>query len=275
MSSFFPARGNADPWFRLGRLEVGTTVAVAATVVVSWIAWVVSGGGLGATLGYHPAILGSGQVWRIFTWPWANALGFWPLLNLFFFWYFGSELEAQIGRVKMAWLLVGVWASLTAVVSLVGLAFDGGLFGFGMIQFMVLLVWIAEYPTRRFFFSIPAWVFGVVLVALQLLVALGERDFAPLISLPLSLVLVALVSRRVGLLTGFGWIPGARTAQRPPAPTRRPAATRRPDRDQRRRGNDRERLDELLDRINETGLHGLTPAEKRELKRLSERLRGR
>ena len=32
MSSFFPARGNADPWFRLGRLEVGTTVAVAVDV---------------------------------------------------------------------------------------------------------------------------------------------------------------------------------------------------------------------------------------------------
>ncbi len=274
MSSFFPARGNADPWFRLGRLEVGTTVAVAATVVLSWIAWVVSGGGLGAALGYHPAILGSGQIWRIFTWPWANALGFWPVLNLFFFWYFGSELEAQIGRIKMAWLLVGVWASLTLVVSVVGLAFDGGLFGFGMIQFMVLLVWIAEYPTRRFFFSIPAWVFGVALVALQLLVALGERDFAPLISLPLSLILVAVAARRAGLLSSFPWIPGA-PAQRRPTAQRRPAAQRRPDREQRRRGDDRARLDELLDRINETGLHGLTAAEKRELKKLSERLRAR
>lgn len=274
MSSFFPARGNADPWFRLGRLEVGTTVAVAATVVLSWIAWVVSGGGLGAALGYHPAILGSGQIWRLFTWPWANALGFWPVLNLFFFWYFGSELEAQIGRIKMAWLLVGVWASLTLVVSVVGLAFDGGLFGFGMIQFMVLLVWIAEYPTRRFFFSIPAWVFGVALVALQLLVALGERDFAPLISLPLSLILVAVAARRAGLLSSFPWIRGA-PAQRRPTAQRRPAAQRRPDREQRRRGDDRARLDELLDRINETGLHGLTAAEKRELKKLSERLRAR
>jgi hypothetical protein len=270
MSSFFPARGSADPWFRLGRLEVGTTVAVAATVVMSWIAWVVFGDGLGAALGYYPAILGSGQVWRVFTWPWANSLGLWPVVNLFFFWYFGSELEAAIGRVKMAWLLVGVWASLTAAVSLVGLAFDGGLFGISMIQFMVLLVWIAEYPTRRFFFAIPAWVFGVVLVALQIFVALGYRDFAPLLSLPLSLILVALVARRVGLLVAYPWIPGAPGRHRP-----RPAASRRPDREQQRRTSDRARLDELLDRINETGLHGLSEAEKRELKKLSERLRAR
>lgn len=170
----------------------------------------------------------------------------------------------------MAWLLVGVWASLTVAVSVVGLAFDGGLFGIGMIQFMVLLVWIAEYPTRRFFFAIPAWVFGLVLVALQIFESLGYRDFAPLFSLPLSLVLVALVARRVGLLTDYAWIPGA-----PGRPRTRPAARRRPDREQQRRTSDRARLDELLDRINETGLHGLSDAEKRELKKLSERLRAR
>jgi len=269
MSSFFPARGSADPWFRLGRLEVGTTVAVAATVVMSWIAWVVFSGGLGAALGYYPAVLGSGQVWRLVTWPWANQLGLWPVLNLFLFWYFGSELEATIGRVKMAWLLVGIWASLTAAVSLVGLAFDGGLFGIGMIQFMVLLIWIAEYPTRRFFLAIPAWVVGLVLVALEVFEALGYRDFAPLFSLPLSLVLVALIGRRVGLLTGYPWIPGAPGRRRP-----RPAK-QRSDRGQQRGMSDRARLDELLDRINETRLHRRSEAEKRELKKLSERLRGR
>lgn len=257
----------------MGRLEVGTTVAVAATVVMSWIAWVVCGifrVDLGAALGYYPAILRSGQVWRLFTWPWANALGFWPVLTLFFFWYFGSELEAAIGRVKMAWLLVGIWASLTVAVSLVGLLFPGALYGIGMIEFMLLLVWIAEYPTRRFFFSIPAWVFGLVLVALQIFQSLGYGDFAPLFSLPLSLALVALVARRVGLLTDYAWIPGAPGRRRP-----RPTPTRRPDREHQRRISDRVRLDELLDRINETGLHGLTEAEKRELKKLSERLRSR
>ncbi len=254
----------------MGRLEVGTTVAVAATVVMSWIAWVVLGDGLGAALGYYPAILGSGQVWRLFTWPWANSLDFWSVLTLFFFWYFGSELEAAIGRVKMAWLLVGIWASLTVAVSLVGLLFPGPLYGIGMIEFMLLLVWIAEYPTRRFFLAIPAWIFGLVLVALQIFQSLGYRDFAPLFSLPLSLVLVALVARRVGLLTDYAWIPGAPGRRRP-----RPTPTRRPDREHQRRTSDRARLDELLDRINETGLHGLTDAEKRELKKLSERLRAR
>ena len=30
---------------------------------------------------------------------------------------------------------------------------------------MVLLVFIAEYPQRRFFFNIPGWVIGVVIIA--------------------------------------------------------------------------------------------------------------
>ena len=36
----------------------------------------------------------------------------------------------------------------------------------------------------------------------------------------------------------------------------------------------RERLDELLDKINQTGLHGLSDGERRELMKLRERLRG-
>ena len=272
MSGLFASRNSSgDAWFRLGRLEVGTVVLVMILVVASWLAWVAAPGLPGA-LAFSPQAVAAGELWRVLTWPLANGLSLWSVLTLFFFWYFGGELEAAIGKVRMAWLLAGVWASLTVAATLAALALGGGLWlaGISLVEFVVLLVWIAEYPDRRFIFGIPAWVLGVVLVAVQALVMIASRDAGALLSLVLSLVLVAIAARRVGLLTGYPWIPGGPSSARKPA-ARAPRAgrTRTPRRDR----SDAERLDALLDQINERGIDSLSPGQRRELIRLRDRLR--
>lgn len=277
MSGFFASRASAgEPWFRVGRLEVGTVMLVVLGVVASWLAWAIAPG-LPQALFYAPELLASGQVWRLVTWPLANDLSFWTIISLFFFWYFGTDLERTIGRTKMAWLLVGIWGSLTAAATVVGLLLAGGwgLAGISIVQFAVLLVWIAEYPDRRFLFNIPAWVFGLVLVALQVLQALAARDLGGLLSLFLGLALIAIVARRVGLLAHFPWIPGAAGSRRPPRQRvrREPRVSRTQARHDARTMTDRERLDALLDQINERGLNSLTDAERKELLRLRDRLR--
>ena len=276
MSGLFASRGSAgEPWFRVGRLEVGTVMVVVLGVVASWLAWVVAPG-LPQALAYAPELLASGQVWRLVTWPLANDLSFWSIISLFFFWYFGTDLERAIGRTSMAWLLVGIWGSLTAAATAVGLLLAGGwgLAGISIVQFAVLLVWIAEYPDRRFLFNIPAWVFGLVLVALQVLQAVAARDLGGLLSLLLGLALIAIAARRVGLLSHFSWIPGAAGTRRPRQRARRePKVTRSRARQDARSMTDRERLDALLDQINERGLNSLTDAERKELLRLRDRLR--
>ncbi|MDQ7993952.1 MAG: rhomboid family intramembrane serine protease [Propionicimonas sp.] len=275
MSGLFASRGSiGEPWFRLGRLEVGTTMAVVLAVAASWLLWVISPG-LPAALAYSPDLLLAGEVWRLVTWPLANPLGLWGVINLFFFWYFGTELEQAVGRVRMASLLVGIWGSLTIAATVVGLLLGGTtLMGIGWIQFAVLLVWIAEYPDRRFLFNIPAWVFGLVLVGIQVLQALAFRDLGGLLSLALACALIAIVARRAGLFASYGWIPGARPAGRAPR-ARRPTAARpaRPSRADARYTSDREKLDALLDQINEKGLNSLSDAQRKELLRLRERLR--
>ncbi len=276
MSGLFASRGSAgEPWFRVGRLEVGTVMVVVLGVVASWLAWVVAPG-LPQALAYAPELLASGQVWRLVTWPLANDLSFWSIISLFFFWYFGTDLERAIGRTSMAWLLVGIWGSLTAAATAVGLLLAGGwgLAGISIVQFAVLLVWIAEYPDRRFLFNIPAWVFGLVLVALQVLQAVAARDLGGLLSLLLGLALIAIAARRVGLLSHFSWIPGAAGTRRPrQRPRKEPKVTRSQARQDARSMTDRERLDALLDQINERGLNSLTDAERKELLRLRDRLR--
>lgn len=274
MSSLFPARSSGDSWFRLGRLEVGTVTLVTLVTVVSWIAWAIAPG-IGQLLAFSPSAVVAGRVWGIFTWPLAGTASLFAVINLFFFWYFGNDIEAQIGRRRMASFLVGMWGALTLAYTLAALVTGDpiGLAGIGLVQFLLLMVWIADNPRRPFFFGIPAWVIGAVLVGLQVLTLTAMRAWASLLALVLAFVFVAIMARRTGLLQDFSWIPGQRNQRR----QRRPAPVRQPDapsaREQRQRISDAERLDELLDKIGSEGIHSLTLAERKELDKLRERRR--
>lgn len=273
MSGLFAARGpSSEPWFKVGRFEMTTSLILVVAVVLSWIVWAVAPATLLA-LYYSPETMGL-QLWRLVTWPLADQPSLWGIVTLFFLWYFATNLENSIGRSRMVWLLVGIWASLTIAATIVGLTLGGTvLAGVFMIEFVILLVWVAEYPTMRFFFNIPAWAIGLVLVALQVLQLLGSRDYQGLVSLALSLVLVAIAARMVGLFTAYPWIPGGRRAGRPKA-ARQTRAQRSAARAQHRQMSDRDRLDMLLDQINEQGIHSLTAAQRREMMHLRDRLRG-
>lgn len=270
MSGLFPARNSGDAWFRLGRLEVGTTTFVVLATVASWVAWAIAPG-LGRVLQFSLAYVADGAVWSPFTWPLAGSASIVAVLNLFFFWYFGNDLESQLGRRLMALLLLGLWGSLTLAYTVAALLTGDpvGLAGLGLVQFLVLLLWIADNPRRPFFFNIPAWVIGAVLVGLQVLGLVASRAWASLLALALSVAFAAVFARRLGLLAEFAWVPGRR------AP--RPKQVRQPDapstRQAQRRASDAERLDELLDKISSQGIHALTPAERKELDKLRERRR--
>ena len=277
----WPVNPDSEPWFRIGRFGVSTTTFFVATVVASWFAWVVAGQYYTITLAYSVSAVTEGELWRIVTWPWADGLSLWTILGAFMMWYFGNMLEAQIGRSRMIWLLVGIWASLTLSYTAVGAIAGGGfLYGISTIQLLVLLLWIAEYPNAPFFFNIPAWVFGLVIVGLQVLTMVAYRTWAQLLALLLGVLLVAVLGRAVGLLSDYPWIPGRstrpRTAKAPR--TRDTPAKNAPrkagrDRGAERRASDRERLDELLDQINANGIGSLTEAQRKEMLKLRERLR--
>lgn len=259
-----------DTWFKIGRLQITSTIAVVLLGAVGVLGWVFNQN-LPNLLWYAPQYLSSGQVWRVFTWPLADSLSLWTILNLALLWYFGRDLESRVGKVKMAWLYGGIWLALTLATSATGFLFTGAYAaGLQMVEFAILLLWIAEYPTRRFFFNIPAWVFGAVLVGLQVFQYIGFRAWPMLVNLLLSLILVAIVARSIGLLGDYRWIPGGNN----PRPRKAPKAhhpSRSQQRAQHRRMSDDERIDQLLDKINAQGLHSLTKAERAELLKLRER----
>lgn len=269
VSSFFPTRDHSgDAWFRLGRVEVTSTTAVVIVGAISMLVGLFVPSVL-QSWAFTPSALPSGMLWTPFTWPLVNAFSLWEVLSLFMLWYFGNDLERTIGRRPMLTLLLGTWAVLTLTTLVLGLVLSGSvLAGLRMVQFAVLLLWIAEYPNRRFLFNIPAWVFGAIILALQVLPMLAYGQFGALLSFVVSLLLIAMVARRVGLLSEQSWIPGAR---------RRAGAAPRPSRAQRResqrRASDQERMDDLLDKISAEGIHALSKAERAELERLRQRRR--
>lgn len=283
--------GNDGGWFRVGTVEVTTTVLVTALAAASIVVMAIYPP-LALALALEPGAVFGGQVWRVVTWPLANILGdgqgLWTVLSIFFFWYFGSDLERQVGRSRFTKLVVGYVLALSAVALLVGIltTLPGGLFGINTLQLMVLLTWIAEYPSRRFLFNIPAWAFGAVIVALQVLTALTTRNLFALLSLVLGLVVCALIARSVGLLTDQAWLPNlaGNRAGRPKAPKqRRQRRSRKSDAgptvvsgpwaqtSSSPQARDQARLDELLDQISERGYDGLSDKEKAELNALRER----
>ncbi|WP_203568416.1 rhomboid family intramembrane serine protease [Aestuariimicrobium ganziense] len=264
---------SGDSWFRIGRIDITSTLIAVAIGTLGILVWVIMPV-LPQWLFYAPQHLFAGQVWRIVTWPLADSISLWSILNLVLLWYFGRDIEAQIGRRRMAWLLLGAWASLTVATTVIGLILPGAaLAGMGMIEFAILLLWIAEWPSRRFLFNVPAWAFGAFLVGLQVLTMLGTRRWSDLLSFIMGMGLVAIVARAAGLLGEYNWLPGRRP-QTVGATARAPKVSRAQQRAAQQRVSDDQRMDDLLGKISAQGIHSLTSSERKELDRLRQRRRG-
>lgn len=277
-----------DPWFRIGNFDVGSAgllaVASAVTMVLGAFA-----PALLRVLALIPGSVRSGEVWRLITWPLASEVNIWTVISIALLWVFGNMLEARVGRVRMATLL-GV---VIIVTGLIGTGLNVGTAGIDAVEFVIILIFIAEHPKQPFFFGIPGWVLGVVFVALQVLSLIQYRRERELILFLSTLVIGALMGRAVGLLNAYDFIPriplpASLSGQRRKPVTRQSSGS--PVRNHRgkvldgpwspptanpsdQRIADQGELDALLDKISATGLDSLTGAEKKRLNELSKKLR--
>ena len=173
----------------------------------------------------------------------------------------------------MAWFLT----IITVIPGLVGTALNLPAAGIHIVQLVVLLTFMAEFPNIRFFFGIPAWVLGVVYVASEILQLTGDRAGRQLLFYLISLVVGALAARGVGLLAAYPFIPKISMPhrKREPKRSRRPAVVAGPwAGTENSVSADQSELDNLLDKISATGMDSLSKAEKERLNQLSKRLRG-
>jgi membrane associated rhomboid family serine protease len=293
-----PERGHGTPWFKIGDIDVTTTVLVAATCVLSLFVWAIDSSLL------EPFVLFAddvrrGQLWRLVTWPLVNTPeSIWTILTIAIFWYFGRELEGLMGRNRFATFLVilTVFPAVIATIADFDLYQSGGL---SYLELGVFLTFIVEYPQVRFFFGIPGWVIGAVIVGIQLLQLLGLREIDSVLFLIVIILTAAFTARSYGLATQLPWIPKIPLPGSGPQGSSRSGARRSSSKPKRakRRGappaptvidgpwqgtstpkNDgtaaaQAELDALLDKISAGGLESLSNDEKRRLNELSKRLR--
>lgn len=296
-------RNHSTPWFKIGELAVTTSVLVAGIAVFSMVVWAIDASLL------RPFVLIAddvrrGQVWRLVTWPLVNTpQSIWTILTIALFWYFGREIEGLLGRNRFAWFLFLV----TVVPAVVGAVIGVNVWGLEYLQLAVILVFIAEFPNVRFFFNIPGWVIGLVIVGLQVLNLVGTRNTERLFFLFVLLATAAVLARSFGLISSLHFIPQlplpeviSGTSSSGP---RRSSKGKVRGNKSRGRGKGRGKgktvvegpwsvpkppvpaesspnasaaqaeLDALLDKISAGGLDSLTDAEKRRLNELSKRLR--
>ncbi len=273
--SFPGRRDQDDPWFRVGALDVTTSVLVPALCVVSMFVWAANPQFL------EPLILWAsdvrrGQLWRLVSWPLANDPNIWTVLTIAMLWYFGRELERMIGRVNFAWMLL----LLAVIPGLVGAGLDINQAGIRSVEIGVFCVFCMALPDVRFFGGIPAWVFAAVIVGIEVLQLLGLRESERIVLLATSLATALLCGRAFGVLTQYDWIPNlARGQGKRKRKSRRSGqtvvagpwsgSTPAPN------PRDQYELDALLDKISANGIDSLARDEKARLNELSKKLRGR
>lgn len=280
-----PGGGEADPWFRIGTLDVTTTMFVTLLSATMLVLYAIAPGFFDLFVLYPSQVWSSFEVWRIGTWPLTNGISIWSVISIFFFWYFGSQLEGTLGRTKMANLLVWLTLTLGILAVLFSLAFQSVspiMAGLSTVQLVIILLFIAENPHIRFMFDIPGWLIAVVFVGLNVLSFLGARMLIDLLNFLVGLGVAAVVARSVGLLREYHAVPDlAFFRHRAAQPKQR-----------RTRGSsgsvvsgpwagssnqttsDRAKLDALLDKISEGGMDSLSKAELKQLETLRRRLRG-
>lgn len=299
MQRFIPKRNGTDEgWFRVGAVDVTTTILLTGLCVISFFVWAANPAWL------RPLVLYSynvrhGQVWRVATWPVANEPSLWAVVTLAVFYFFGRELERLLGRNRFAWFL-GIIAVASGIVAT---AFDFDVAGLRFLEIAVFLVFVMLYPNTRGFFGIPLWIMGAVFLAITVLQYVGYRAWTDLLFLAIILGIALLTMRAFGLGDDYAWIPkiplpqfitgdpyqkanrarekqqrkqskgsggsgGGLRRHKDPAPVIPIRPEARLDR------ADQADMDWLLDKISASGMDSLTPDERRRLDEHSRRLRG-
>ncbi|MEH3053064.1 MAG: rhomboid family intramembrane serine protease [Patulibacter minatonensis] len=300
-------RDDEGAWFRLGQLEVTTPVLVLLVWAATLVIWVIEGPS--RTISQHLWLVTddvqSGEVWRLVTWPFVHSsFQLWDIINAAIFWMFATELERQTGRrpfgslIGASILVIGISAVVFALI----LGRPTGLADLDLLALTVVLLYCAEHPTRPFFFNIPAWVIAAVIVALELINDLADRDFTRLLTVIAASAIIALIAKRIGLLANYDQVPELRIGGGDGSAARgRPAKAKgsgglaakfgrkqdaeivamptQPVRPQPRVvvpeevSADDVALDALLDKISANGIDSLTEAERRQLDEIRERRR--
>jgi membrane associated rhomboid family serine protease len=277
------------------------TVLVALHIL-SMLIGVVSPQSYMQSLIFAPGWFGSwAEIWRWFTYVFVQQPSLLFVLEMFFLYRFGMEIEKVFGRRALARLYAGLVLLPPLLITLAYMVSGGPAYplaGTGFSHFCLFLGICLLYPGALMFCSLP-WltlkVAGSVLLAIYILMDLAARQWTHLGLLLANVILTYFVLRHAGLTPRFEAV---KDALRDALPARKPQVTSRralesggtthrepgstsryyepkikpkPDLAPERKAV--EEIDSLLDKIARHGLDSLTAEEKAALQRASSKLK--
>ena len=278
------SRGN-DPWFRIGQIDVTTTVGLIGLGIISVLVWAIEGASheISRKLFLAPQRVLDGEIWRLITWPLVNQASFWTIFLFFILYMLGNQLENLMGRRIFLYLLLALTVIPAVVVTLASLSSSDpiGLFGLRFVELGVLIAFASQFPFARFWPGIPAWGIVSVIVGLQFLDALQMRSGMQALAL-LSVAITALVGMRsLGYAQDLHWLPALPLAGKSRNQTRQKSTRRRTRKnhlrsvtDFRDRHTDKE-IDQILDQVADEGVESLSKEQRKRLEQHSKALRKR
>ena len=283
-----PWEGGNEPWFRVGRVDVTTTVALISLGILSVFIWTLEGvqHEFSRKILLNSDKISEGEIWRLVTWPLVNEPSIWTIFLFFILYLLGNQLENLIGRRPFMFFLLLLTVLPGTAVFLYGLGNSAPqlMFGLRYVELGVLIAFAAQYPTARFWPGVPAYGIVGVIYGLDILQALSVRSGPQLIML-IAVAATALIGfRSFGYANDLHWIPKVRlpSAVTGMTPVRRSRGTRRSAKRRhlktvteiRESGAERE-IDKILDQVAESGINSLSKTQRKKLEEHSKKLRER
>lgn len=285
-SSFDPRN---QPLFHIRGFPVWLSTMLVIVHCVMLVVIAGTGGWLNSRMMLHAYVpLGETSLKWPDWWQWGtyflcNSPSFWFLLNVYFLWVFGRQLEQVMGRQflgRLYTLLVVIGPVVVAAALLSGLSVEAAWAGPGVIHFSIFMAIAFLEPNAPVFItSIKLKYLAAAFFAINMLQFIQTRNGVGCVILTVSVAATYLIMRRYGLTPRFARVAEAFSAALPrprrksPSPALRyePKMLPRPDVRPERRPV--EKIDAILEKISRSGLESLDEWERRELERASSELK--
>jgi len=206
------------------------------------------------------------QFWRFVTYPVVNAPSIWFVVEMYFLYSFGREVERFIGRAAFGLLYLSLVVLGPCLLTATGTWMPAILGGSGTVDFAVFIAFCTIYPNVEIFFSIKAkWIALVILgvYSLQFLVRHAFIELTVFWATCLAAFLFIKYLRGQFQFSFREYFRRRRSRQNlRPMPSPRPLAYKTPSTP---RDDVIESIDPLLDKIARHGIGSLTQKEREKL----------
>ena len=259
------------PFFYLGKFAIGITELIILLELLGMLAVVFTQGSIIPHTAFVVEGLFSGKVWQILTYPFLSSISLFFIFGLYCFYHFGRMVEHQLGRTTYAavclTILLGAPLIFTAYNQIVGSS-ASVLVGAHILHlgiFSCFCVMNPNMPLMYFGFPIKWAGLGFLIISLLTAFSAGAYDQVLIVIITISGSLLIVQSKGKSLLKLF---PDSWAASTPKQTERKRKIIREAKIKPRAKTRSETKVDAILDKISEHGLHSLTEQERETLQKL-------